>query len=184
MTAELVDAATGAQVWSERWDRPAQDMFSVQAEVADKVAVSLGGITGSNPGAIKSRLLSEAKQRAWPNIFPPTASGRSPLNNGDCTVKAGTVKGLEYIEKAISLDPNLASAYAAARMAQNAKGPLCSIPHGRRRLRNSKATGGWRWRLTLQMLPQREVLIWYFAIEGQWAELIHQNRSHSARQPL
>ena len=62
VTAELIDAATGAQVWSERWDRPAQDLFSVQAEVADKVAASLGGNGGSNLGAIQGRLLSEAKQ--------------------------------------------------------------------------------------------------------------------------
>ena len=38
VTADLSDATTGAQVWSERWDRPAQDLFAVQAEVADKVA--------------------------------------------------------------------------------------------------------------------------------------------------
>jgi adenylate cyclase len=28
VTAELIDAATGAQVWCERWDRPAQDLFA------------------------------------------------------------------------------------------------------------------------------------------------------------
>ena len=54
VTAELIDAASGAQVWSERWDRPAQDMFSVQAEVADKVAASIGGNGGSNFGAIQA----------------------------------------------------------------------------------------------------------------------------------
>ena len=54
VTAELIDAATGAQVWSERWDRLAQDLFAVQAEVADKVAGSLGGNAGSNVGAIQS----------------------------------------------------------------------------------------------------------------------------------
>ena len=68
VTAELVDAATGAQVWSERWDRPAQDLFSVQAEVADKVAASLGGNGGSNLGAIQGRLLLEAKKRAPANL--------------------------------------------------------------------------------------------------------------------
>jgi TolB-like protein len=52
VTAELIDAATGAQVWCERWDRPAQDLFAVQAEVADKVAGSLGGNAGSNLGEI------------------------------------------------------------------------------------------------------------------------------------
>ena len=68
MTADLIDAATGAQVWSERWDRPTQDLFSVQAEVADKVASSLGGGGGSDLGAIQSRLLIEAKQRAPANL--------------------------------------------------------------------------------------------------------------------
>jgi hypothetical protein len=79
VTAQLIDAATGAQVWSERWDRPAQDLFSVQAEVADKVAASLGGNSGSNLGAISGRLMLEAKKRAR-QIFRPTNSGCSPVN--------------------------------------------------------------------------------------------------------
>src|SRR4051812_39982622 len=41
-TAQLIDARTGAHVWSDRWDRPAEDVFAVQAEVAEKVAVALG----------------------------------------------------------------------------------------------------------------------------------------------
>jgi TolB-like protein len=63
VTGELVDAATGAQVWSERWDRPAQDLFAVQAEVADKVAATIGGRAGSDLGPIKGRLLAEARKR-------------------------------------------------------------------------------------------------------------------------
>jgi TolB-like protein/class 3 adenylate cyclase len=42
-TAQLIDADTGAHVWSERWDRRAEDIFAVQTEVAEKVAASLGG---------------------------------------------------------------------------------------------------------------------------------------------
>ena len=42
VTAELIDAGSGAAAGGpRRWDRPAQDMFSVQAEIADKVAASL-----------------------------------------------------------------------------------------------------------------------------------------------
>ena len=36
VTAQLVDAATGAHVWSERWDRPAEDVFAVQTEIAER----------------------------------------------------------------------------------------------------------------------------------------------------
>ena len=69
VTADLIDAATGAQLWSERWDRPGQDLFAVQAEVADKVAASLAGNAGSNLGAIQQSLLLEAKQRAAGESF-------------------------------------------------------------------------------------------------------------------
>ena len=43
VTGQLIDAGTGAHVWSERWDRPAEDVFAVQTEVAEKVAAALGG---------------------------------------------------------------------------------------------------------------------------------------------
>jgi TolB-like protein len=43
VTAQLVDAAAGAHVWSERWDRPAQDVFAVQTELAESVANRIGG---------------------------------------------------------------------------------------------------------------------------------------------
>ena len=105
VTAALIDAATGAQVWSERWDRPAQDLFSVQAEVADKVAASLGGNEGSNLGEIQGRLLSEVKKRAPANFsaydFWLLAREQSRLGT-----KEGNVKGFEYIDRAIALDPN------------------------------------------------------------------------------
>ena len=39
----LVDAATGRQVWSERYDRPLEDLFAVQDELALRIATSLGG---------------------------------------------------------------------------------------------------------------------------------------------
>ena len=42
VTGQLIDAGTGAHVWSERWDRPAEDIFAVQTEVAEKVAAGLG----------------------------------------------------------------------------------------------------------------------------------------------
>ncbi len=43
VTAQLIDTETAAHVWSERWDRPATDVFAVQTEVAEKVAGTIGG---------------------------------------------------------------------------------------------------------------------------------------------
>jgi TolB-like protein/class 3 adenylate cyclase len=78
VTAQLVDAASGAHVWSERWDRPAGDVFAVQAEIADAAAARIGGygmvqqadrakvrrkLAGSLTAYELTILASEAKQK-------------------------------------------------------------------------------------------------------------------------
>jgi adenylate cyclase len=138
VTAELIDAATGAQVWSERWDRPAQDMFSVQAEVAGKVATSLAGNGGSNPGAIQSRLLSEAKQRPQANLSAYDLSLLA-LEQRKLQTRAGNVKGLEYVEKALGIDPNFSPAYVSRGWLKIQKASLFDLPW-RRRSRNLRRT--------------------------------------------
>ena len=35
VTAQLIDAATGAHVWSERYDRPLDDIFAVRMRCAN-----------------------------------------------------------------------------------------------------------------------------------------------------
>jgi TolB-like protein/class 3 adenylate cyclase len=35
-TAQLVDGRSAAHVWSDRWDRPAEDIFTVQSEIGGK----------------------------------------------------------------------------------------------------------------------------------------------------
>jgi hypothetical protein len=45
MTAELINAADGYQIWSERYDRVVEDVFAIQDEIsraiADKLQVQL-----------------------------------------------------------------------------------------------------------------------------------------------
>ena len=43
VTAQLIDAASGAHLWSERWDRPSKDFFAVQSDIADQLGNRLGG---------------------------------------------------------------------------------------------------------------------------------------------
>jgi TolB-like protein len=44
VTAQLVDAATGRGLWSDRWDRPAAGFFAMQTEIAETIAARLGGV--------------------------------------------------------------------------------------------------------------------------------------------
>jgi len=41
ITAQLVDAVAGHHLWAERYDRDLNDVFGVQGEIAEKVAVAL-----------------------------------------------------------------------------------------------------------------------------------------------
>src|SRR5262249_54566701 len=41
VTSELVDAASGAQVWAERYDRAATDVFELQDEIAESVLAAI-----------------------------------------------------------------------------------------------------------------------------------------------
>ena len=37
ITAQLIDATTGGHLWSERYDRPLQDIFALQDEIVQKI---------------------------------------------------------------------------------------------------------------------------------------------------
>ena len=47
VTAQLIEAASGSQVWSERYDRPVDDLFAVQNEVTQRIAATLGVSQGA-----------------------------------------------------------------------------------------------------------------------------------------
>jgi tetratricopeptide (TPR) repeat protein len=169
VTAELIDAATGAQVWSERWDRPAQDMFSVQAEVADKVATTLGGNGHLNLGTIQGRFLSEAKQRIPANLsaYDLWLLAREQLR---LETQAGNVKGLEYIEKAVSLDPNFANAYVVRAWLKFQKFWLLGLPWATQ-IKEFETDLRQALALDPSYPPAHAALMRYFADKGQWAEL-------------
>lgn len=47
ISAQLIVTETRAHAWSGRWDRPVADVFAVQGEIAEEVAVRIGGWTGA-----------------------------------------------------------------------------------------------------------------------------------------
>jgi TolB-like protein/class 3 adenylate cyclase len=107
-TAQLIDARTGAHVWSDRWDRPAQDVFAVQGEVAERVGAALGLPLGL--GAVATSEIQRARRR------PPNDLGAYEQYLLAAEAKARRTpesirEGMGHIERAITLDPGLARAY-------------------------------------------------------------------------
>ena len=47
VTAQLIEAASGGHVWSERYDRPVDDLFAVQNDVTQRIAATIAGSEGA-----------------------------------------------------------------------------------------------------------------------------------------
>lgn len=64
VTVHLVDVASGRNLWSERYDRDAGDVFAVQEDIAEHAATALLGVLGeSEQAAIHNR--PRAELAAW-----------------------------------------------------------------------------------------------------------------------
>jgi TolB-like protein/class 3 adenylate cyclase len=47
VTAQLIEAASGSHAWSERYDRPVDDLFAVQNDVTQRIAATIAGFEGA-----------------------------------------------------------------------------------------------------------------------------------------
>src|SRR5216684_3181749 len=105
VSAQLVDATTGAELWAERYDRPLSDIFSVQDELVRRIVTTMGlqltlwEKTGHQMFRGTDNLEAyDYDLRGWEYFFMVT--------------REGFPKAREMWEKAIQLDPKYAEAYA------------------------------------------------------------------------
>jgi adenylate cyclase len=110
--AQLVDAATSANLWANRFDRGAADVFAVQDEMSRDIVKSLG----MTPTALETQRMAR----------PPTANleAYDYYLRGEQAARtarpAAVREALDFYAKAVALDPSFAEAYAAdARTAVN-----------------------------------------------------------------
>ena len=104
ITVQLINAADGYHVWSERYDREMQDIFDVQDEITLAVV-----------DALKLKLFGEEKALVMKRYTHDTEAyelylkGRYYFNKH---AGGGWQKALEYFEQAIEKEPEYAPAYA------------------------------------------------------------------------
>lgn len=101
ITAQLVEGATSAHLWSRTYDRKVTDVFSVQDDIAAAVSAALNAalIEGEQPRADTTS--AEA--------FELYLHGKYFLNRGG---EADVTRAMEYFEQALRDDPNYARAWA------------------------------------------------------------------------
>jgi tetratricopeptide (TPR) repeat protein len=106
VTAQLIDATTDAHVWSDRYDRALNDIFEVQNEVTQKIAGTLGGLTGTLAAADAASI--RRKPPANLTAYDYYIEGQElhyKLTKDDVAKAEGLLK------KAIERDPQFARAY-------------------------------------------------------------------------
>jgi serine/threonine-protein kinase len=103
VTVQLINAADGYQLWSERYDRELADVFRIQDDIAEAIAA-----------ALEAKLTAgSAKQ----NRYTPNLPAYDAFLKGQYSLARMTpdslAHSLECFEKAIALDRDYAGAYVA-----------------------------------------------------------------------
>jgi len=101
VTAQLIDAADGYHLWSERYDRELTDVFAVQDEIAAAIADALE--------------LKLAARTPAPRPQPGLAAYEAFLNGRYHLLRSSPEafeRAREYFEQAIALDPLYAAPHA------------------------------------------------------------------------
>jgi eukaryotic-like serine/threonine-protein kinase len=100
---ELVDVATGTQLWGGQYDRKPGDIIDVEGQIADEIAEILRPeLTGTE----KTRFARQHTEN--PEAYRLYLKGRHHWNKW---TEEGFCKAIEYFQQAIEKDPNYALAY-------------------------------------------------------------------------
>ena len=101
---ELVDVATGSQLWGQRYERTMADLSGLQHQLSQDIATNLR-IRLSGPEQFKIQHRSSAS----PEAYDLYLKGRYFWGK---RTKTGLQQGIAYFEQAIHSDANFALAYA------------------------------------------------------------------------
>jgi len=104
ITAQLIDATTGSHLWSERYDRPLQDIFALQDEIVQKIVTTL-----KLQLSLQEQGYSVRKTTDNLEAYDDYLRGREHFNR---LTQETNAQARQMFEKALALDPQYAEAYA------------------------------------------------------------------------
>jgi Tfp pilus assembly protein PilF len=112
ITAQLIDATTGNHVWAERYDRPLDDVFTIQDEVTQTIAGQLGAFHGV---VAMSRL--ESARRKPPESLQAYELYLLGMEHKHRFTQEDNQKAQELLTRATEIDPSFARAHVGLAMA-------------------------------------------------------------------
>ncbi len=107
VTAQLIDASTGSQLWADRYDRELNSIFAIRDGITESIAGVLGGLSGKLAQAEGERVSGKDPNsftaydylmRGWYEFYKFTRESNAAAR--------------DLFEQARKIDPNYARAYA------------------------------------------------------------------------
>ncbi|WP_296746068.1 winged helix-turn-helix domain-containing protein [Mesorhizobium sp.] len=108
VTGQMIDTATGAHVWAERFDRASADIFALQDEIAQAAV-------GAIPPSLR-RAEIERVRRKRPDSLDAYDLVLRAQQDVDSGMPGRVTQALALLERAIELDPTYALAHGNAAM--------------------------------------------------------------------
>jgi class 3 adenylate cyclase/TolB-like protein/Tfp pilus assembly protein PilF len=122
ITAQLIDVASQAHLWSEDYDRDLTDVFAIQSDVAQNVAQALQ-IT------LKPAETRQLEKAGTSDVDAYNAYLKG-LYHFNTLSKKDLEESIEYFEQAIARDPAFAKTYAAMAFTYDLQGQFGYRPVG------------------------------------------------------
>ena len=102
VTAQLIDAGTAEQIWSQAYDRDERDFLTLQSDIANSVVKALAVAFSGDGGSDQARTVdADAHEQYLQGMYFWN-------RNGPGDVK----RARAYFERAVGLDPSYATAWA------------------------------------------------------------------------
>ena len=111
ISVQLVSAADGLHLWSERYDRELADVFALQDEIAQAISRALEETLGGGAAAEKrgEAVLEQPQRRARPPVNP--AAYDMYLRGRFLFEQHSAIEAIACCERAVAIDPNFALAH-------------------------------------------------------------------------
>lgn len=101
ITAQLIDASTGLQLWAERYDREQENILTIQADIARSIAENLEGHLLSDLDSLETEIIN-------PKAHDLYLQGRYHWHRRS---EAGLRRAAQYFEEAVELEPGYSTAW-------------------------------------------------------------------------
>ena len=133
ITGQLVDTATGAHLWADRFDGGLDDIFDLQDQVTESVV-------GAIAPAVEKAEIERAKRKPTESLDAYALYLRGLAKLYQFANRQANDEALRLFNSAIELDPDFASAYGrAASLLRLCQGQWLDFRHSERDCRSDEA---------------------------------------------